>query len=27
VALWPTVTIHPDGFIGYALALGLQCDR
>jgi len=26
LALWPTVTIHRDGFIGYALASGLQCD-
>jgi len=26
LALWPTVTIHRNGFIGYALASGLQCD-
>jgi len=27
LALWPTVTIRSNGFIGYALASGLQCDR
>jgi hypothetical protein len=26
VALWPTVTIRRNGFIGYALASGLPCD-
>jgi len=25
LALWPTVTIRRNGFIGYTLALGLQC--
>jgi len=27
MALWPTVTIRRNGFIGYALASWLQCDR
>jgi len=26
LALWPTVTIRGNGFIGYALASGLQCN-
>jgi hypothetical protein len=26
LALWPAVTICQNGFIGYALLLGLQCD-
>ena len=26
LALWPTVTIRRNGFIGYALGSGLQCD-
>jgi hypothetical protein len=26
LVLWPTVTVHRNGFIGYALASGLQCD-
>jgi len=27
LALWPTVTIRRNGFIGYTLASGLQCNR
>jgi len=27
LVLWPTVTIHWNGFIGYVLASGLQCNR
>ena len=26
LAMWPTVTIRQNGFRGYALASGLQCD-